>query len=174
MRQKCNVSKIYDASAASVYAGSDINDYLDGDYFNTLGTVEQKVIKQVKLPYATSQGTVYSGTNGLSTKVFLLSAWEVGWTTAYGTLYNDGVKLGYFIAGSDTTATDRRTAYLGTSKSQYHTRSPRPGNDSQLYDVRNDGGFVLIAASATSAGVRPALIIPSTARFDPTTLLLKG
>lgn len=152
------------------YAVSAVNTLLNGNYFNSFGTVEQSVIKQVKIPYVNgtgSGGSVASGVNGLPAKVFLLSGYELGWTTGDSNRFpEDGAKLDYFESSS-----------AGNSKraagDNWWTRSPYTGNATQVWYVTVAGVNEYNSASL-AYDVRPALIIPSTARFDRNTLLLKG
>ena len=65
------------------YAASLVNTYLNGTFLGQFDSKARAAIKQVKIPYFNGIGTsgsVASGSNGLSAKVFLLSAYEVGWS----------------------------------------------------------------------------------------------
>lgn len=151
------------------YAVSAVNALLNGNYFNGFGTVEQTVIKQVKIPYVNgtgSGGSVASGVSGLPAKVFLLSGYELGWTTGDSNRFpEDGAKLDYFESSS-----------AGNSKraagDNWWTRSPYTGNATQVWYVTVAGVNEYNSASL-AYDVRPTLIIPSTSIFDPTTYLLK-
>ena len=144
--------------------------------FNMFGIKEQSAIKQVKIPYRSgggSGGTLASGNNGLLSNAFLLSCHEVGWVpsdlsgnTNYFPV--DGAKLSYFEYGNGTSANQKRkSTYL------WHLRSPRGDSVSRSLNVltsgeRNDDD------TNVSRGVRPALVLPSTAVFDENTMLPKG
>ena len=86
------------------YANSNVHTYLNGDFFSLFDAGVQSAIKLVKIPYVvgTTSTTVASGSNGLSTKVFLLSSYEVGLRRTgagygeYGYVPVDGVCLSYF------------------------------------------------------------------------------
>ena len=154
----------------NTYAISAVNTLLNGDYFNSLGTIEQSTIKQVKIPYVNgtgSSGSVASGANGLSVKVFLLGGYEVGWTTGDNNRFpKDGAKLDYFESSAAGNA--KRAA-----EANQWTRSPYTGNATQTWYI-TVAGVNEYNSSSLAYDIRPALIIPSTARFDRNTLLLKG
>ena len=82
------------------YKDSSIHTYLNGTFYNLIDSNIRAAIKQVKIPYQNgtgSGGSLATGSNGLSTKVFLLSGYEVGWTTSdNGYFPKDGVRLAYF------------------------------------------------------------------------------
>lgn len=80
------------------YAGSTTHSYLNDNFYNLIDSEIRAAIKQVKIPYqkGTGWGSLATGENGLSTKVFLLSGYEVGW--AHNALPKDGAKLDYFAA----------------------------------------------------------------------------
>ena len=158
------------------YESSAINTWLNGEFFNTLGSAEQAAIKQVKIPYRKdggSYGTDQSGANGLSCKVFLLSGYEVGWTTSdYSYCPVDGAKLSYFESGTGTPANNKRIANLNGSAAYWWLRSPSTSYTSNVWYVYTDGGYGSSFAS-NSFGIRPALVLPSNALFDGKTMLLK-
>lgn len=160
----------------NVYTRSAINTWLNGDFFNTLGSIEQASVKQVKIPYCTGGGdtTINSGANGLSVKVFLLGCYEVGWTTSDYSLFNvDGAKLEYFIPSTGSAADNKRTAKLNGREQQWMTRTPVGDGNGAEFVVTSSGRYDT-GLSKTSDGVRPALVLPGNALFDKTTMLLKG
>ena len=130
----------------------------------------------MKIPYCTGGGdtTINSGANGLSVKAFLLGVYEVGWTTSDYSLFNvDGAKLEYFISGTGTAADNKRTAKLNGRDQQWMTRTPVGEGNGAEFVVTSSGRYDT-GLSKTSDGVRPALVLPSTALFDEATMLLKG
>ena len=169
-------------SNESKYPDSRINTWLNGDFFDTLGSAEQATVKQVKIPYCISREStaVNSGANGLSVKAFLLGVYEVGWTNSNSAYMPvDGAKLSYFISGTSTSANNRRTAYSGASTVEWWTRSPfaRPKSESgvaaEVWFV-DDTGYQEQDYVTDYKYIRPALILPKTALFDETTMILKG
>lgn len=174
LRKDIHSKRQWNSSDISTYASSDINTWLNGGFFNSLGNVEQAVVKQVKIPYCVGGGntTINSGTNGLSTKAFLLGGHEVGWISSSSSPL-DGTILFYFISGLGDTAKSKRIAYLDGVATAWWLRSWQTITDSSIWNVISDGGIGAGPAS-NSYGIRPALILPSTAKFDATTMLLKG
>lgn len=172
-----NITRVWDIADVNKYEISTINTWLNGGYFSSLGTVEQATIKQVKIPYRKdggSGGSDQSGVNGLSCKVFLLGGYELGWTTSdNGYFPVDGAKLSYFESGTGSSALSKRIAYLNGSATRWWLRSPFTNNTNYVWSVYSDGNYDLYNAS-NSYGIRPALVLPSNAVFDETTMLLKG
>ena len=177
LRKDIYISKAWHSSDTNKYETSDINTWLNGIFFNGLGTAEQATIKQVKIPYRKnggSGGTDQSGTNGLSAKIFLLSGYEVGWTTSDSSYFPvDGAKLDYFESGTGTSANNKRIANWGGVGTSYWLRSPRTDDINYVYRVNTDGSCSWDNPSLTR-GIRPALVLPSTVLFDETTMILKG
>ena len=176
LRKDIHSERQWAYSNDNVYTRSAINTWLNGDFFNTLGSAEQAAVKQVKIPYCTGGGdtTINSGANGLSVKAFLLGVYEVGWTTSDYSLFNvDGAKLEYFISGTGTAADNKRTAKLNGRDQQWMTRTPVGESNGAEFVVTSSGSYDT-GLSKTSDGVRPALVLPSNALFDETTLILKG
>ena len=176
LRKDIHSNRQWAYSNDNVYTRSAINTWLNGTFFNTLGSAEQATVKQVKIPYCTGGGdtTINSGANGLSVKAFLLGVYEVGWTTSDYSLFNvDGAKLEYFISGTGTAADNKRTAKLNGRDQQWMTRTPVGDGNGAEFVVTSSGRYDT-GLSKTSDGVRPALVLPSNALFDETTMLLKG
>lgn len=176
LRKDIHSERQWNTSDANIYETSTINTWLNGDFFNSLGTTEQAVVKQVKIPYRRggSGGSDQSGANGLSCKVFLLSGYEVGWTTSDSSYFPvDGAKLDYFESGPGTSADSKRIAKLNGSAAGWWLRSPYTGDTGIVCFVGGNGGYYFSNASI-SRGIRPAVILPSNALFDETTMLLKG
>lgn len=154
--------RVWDSSNND-YKNSDIHAYLNGTFLGLFDSDIQSAIKQVKLPYQNgtgSGGSIASGSNGLSTKVFLLGGYEVGWTTANSSYFPvDGACLSYF---SGTSVTDsKRIAYYGGSATGWWLRSPGTGGTGRGWVVGTDGGWNYNLCS-NSCGVRPALVLDSS------------
>lgn len=175
LRKDIHSERQWNSSNVNEYESSAINTWLNGDFFNSLGSVEQAAIKQVKIPYRAgggSGGTDQSGANGLSCKVFLLSGYEVGWTTSDSSYFPvDGAKLDYFAASFG--GNSKRVANFNGSAAIWLLRSPDTGNTARVWNVLSDGDYSYDNASYWH-GIRPALVLPSNAVFDETTMLLKG
>ena len=175
LRKDIHSNRQWNTTNVDIYETSVINTWLNGDFFNSLGAVEQATIKQVKIPYRKdggSGGTDQSGANGLSCKNFLLSGYEVGWTQSVSSYFPiDGASLSYFSGLSATDA--KRIAYLNGSATKWWLRSPYIGATVSAWSVSTNGTGNRDGTSY-SYGIRPALILPSNALFDETTMLLKG
>lgn len=138
------------------YKDSGITSYLNSTFYNLIDSDIRAVIKQVKLPYTNgtgSGGSVASGASGFSTKVFLLSGTEVGFS-GVSYMNTEGAKLSYFDSAS------KRIAYNGSSAAVWWLRSPYTSYASSIWCVRSDGGGGNWGYG-NSCGVRPAFILPS-------------
>ena len=177
LRKDIHSNRVWDSSNVNKYESSAINTWLNGDYFSSLGTVEQAAIKQVKIPYRKDGGPggfIQSGADGLLCKIFLLGGNEVGCTMATNTYFPiDGAKLSYFETGTGTSANNKRIANLNGSAAFWWLRSPSTGSADGVWCVLS-GGNCDDGSAAISYGIRPAVILPSNALFDKTTMLLKG
>lgn len=176
LRKDIHSERQWNTSDANIYETSTINTWLNGDFFNSLGTTEQAVVKQVKIPYRRggSGGTNQSGANGLPCKVFLLGGYEVGFTTSdNGYFPVDGAKLDYFESGTGTSARNKRIANLNGSAASWWLRSPLTNSADNVWLVYFDGDDVG-DFTKESRGIRPVLILPKTALFAEDTMILKG
>lgn len=157
------------SSTINKYESSDIHSYLNSTFLNLFDSNIKGVIKQVKIPYRKgggSGGSDQSGANGLSAKIFLLSSYEVGWTTRDNRYYpHDGAKLDYFEAGTGTSADNKRIAYLNGSAASWWLRSQITDNTTQVFGVYSDGGG-LVSSIVDSNGIRPALVLPQNMEVD--------
>ena len=147
------------------YKDSSIHTYLNGTFYNLIDSDIRAAIKQVKIPYLNGtgggDGSLATGANGLSTKVFLLSGYEVGWTTSDDRNFpKDGIRLAYFGSGSG--GNSKRVAYNGSSADRWWLRSPHTNNHGSVWAVNTEGSYDAGRWNYHSCGVRPALILPST------------
>ena len=144
---------------------STIHSYLNGTFLNLFESNIRDAIKQVKLPYRKnggSGGSDQSGANGLLCKIFLLSGYEIGFTTSDNPYFPvDGAKLSYFEAGTGSSALNKRIAYLNGSAASWWLRSPNTSRTGSVWYVLTNGSYGISSASS-SHGIRPALVLPST------------
>ena len=133
------------------YKDSSIHSYLNSTFYNLIDSQIRAVIKQVKIPYTNSG--VQSGANGLSTKVFLLSGTEVGFS-GVSYMNTEGAKLSYFDSAS------KRVAYNGSSAAIWWLRSPYTSDYNVVWRVYADGSNYNDWYNY-SYGVRPAFVLPS-------------
>ena len=144
---------------------STIHSYLNGTFLNLFESNIRDAIKQVKLPYRKnggSGGSDQSGANGLLCKIFLLSGYEIGFTTSDNSYFPvDGAKLSYFEAGTGSSALNKRIAYLNGSAASWWLRSPYTDYTNNVWHVYTNG-YCDDCLASNSCGIRPALILPST------------
>ena len=111
---------------------STIHSLLNSTFLNAFESNIRDAIKQVKIPYRKnggSGGSDQSGANGLLCKIFLLSGYEIGFTTSDNSYFPvDGAKLSYFEAGTGSSALNKRIAYLNGSAADWWLRSPNTNN----------------------------------------------
>ena len=171
LRKDCYESRAWHISNANDYANSTIHSYLNGTFLGLLDSNTQAAVKQAKIPYRAGSGystTVTSGSSGLSTKIFLLSATEVGLTGTEYNPTNEGATLSYF-SGTDTSGEDtKRVAYLNGSATIWWLRSP------YCYSSYGSGFSLRVYTNgrwssgncSNSCGIRPALVLPHTTKID--------
>ena len=133
------------------YKDSSVHSYLNNTFYILIDSQIRAVIKQVKIPYTNSG--VQSGANGLSTKVFLLSGTEVGFS-GVSYMNTEGAKLSYFDSAS------KRVAYNGSSAAGWWLRSPLTYGG-HVWLVKPDGSYDDWGCGG-ACGVRPAFVLPSS------------
>lgn len=185
LMKNCYDTTKWHSKATNLYASSTFKTYLNGTFYNLFGTTEKNVIKQVKIPYVShinrATSTISSGANGLSSYVFPLSCYEIGWTIG---IYTDddgyteaipvsGAKLAYFSSGNTTEANNKRIAYLNDAQYPWWLRDGLyKAGMAGVYAV-SDTGAGYDYDSRIPCGVRPCIVIDSTSIFDINTLTLK-
>lgn len=172
LRKDIHSKRPWNTSNVNTYANSAINTWLNGDFFNSLGSIEKATIKQAKIPYCIGNGdsTVNSGVNGLPCKFFLLAGYEIG-NGGVNNLPQDGAKLDYFNQNSNNDS--KRIAYLNGSANYWGLRSPYTYGSIDAWGLTTQGGCSRFNVD-NSFGIRPACILPQTAKFDANTMVLKG
>lgn len=151
------------SSNTNDYANSTIHSYLNSTFLNLFESNIKNAIKQVKLPYRKGSGTsttVTSGSNGLSAKIFLLSATETSFSFS-SMPSGEGAELAYFKGCADNSSDSKRVAYLNGSATYWWLRSPNCYNFVSALYVSSNGDWNNYYCSS-SYGIRPALILPST------------
>lgn len=156
-------NRAWHSSNTNDYANSTIHSYLNSTFLNLFESNIKNAIKQVKLPYRKGSGTsttVTSGSNGLSAKIFLLSATETSFDFSYMPS-GEGAELAYFKGCADNSSDSKRVAYLNGSAAYWWLRSPDCYGFSNALYVLSSGDWFGRSCSS-SYGIRPALILPST------------
>ena len=165
LRQDLIENRVWDSGNVNKLESSDIQPWLNSTMLGKYDANIQAAIKQVKIPYRMnggSGGTDQTGANGLSCKVFLLSGYEVGWTTSDNSYFPvDGAKLSYFESGTGSSANNKRIAKLNGSATYWWLRSPLTNGTNYVWSVNSGGNYNYWRAD-NSYGVRPALVLPST------------
>lgn len=151
------------SSNTNDYANSTIHSYLNSTFLNLFESNIKNAIKQVKLPYRKGSGTsttVTSGSNGLSAKIFLLSATETSFSFS-SMPSGEGAELAYFKGCADNSSDSKRVAYLNGAATVWWLRSPHCGYFGRALYVSSNGDWYGNLCS-NLYGIRPALILPST------------
>ena len=176
LRKDIAESRAWD-STNNDYKNSDIHAYLNGNWTSRYEAGILSQIKEVKIPYVNgtgSGGSVASGANGLSCKIFLLSGYELGWTTSDISYFpRDGAKLSYFSSGTGSAANNKRIANYNGSATGWWLRSPHTTYVGRVWYVSSGGGYDYWNYNDT-CGVRPALVLPSTALVDQNLNLIES
>lgn len=156
-------NRAWHSSNTNDYANSTIHSYLNSTFLNLFESNIKNAIKQVKLPYRKGSGTsttVTSGSNGLSAKIFLLSATETSFSFSYMPS-GEGAELAYFKGCADNSSDSKRVAKLNGSAADWWLRSPYCYNSNYALYVYSSGDWDYNFCSY-SFGIRPALILPSS------------
>ena len=143
------------------YKNSNVHSYLNGEFLSLFETSIQNAIKQVKIPYRDGNGhaAIKTGANGLLTKIFLLSASELG-ESYFGP---DGATLDYF---KDAQTNDSKLkAYYNGELRGWQLRSTTYSATYQSdwtahVNVNRYGEVSIIGSVYGDEEVRPALIVP--------------
>lgn len=157
-------NRAWHSSNTNDYANSTIHSYLNSTFLNLFESNIKNAIKQVKLPYRKGSGTsttVTSGSNGLSAKIFLLSATETSFDFSYMPS-GEGAELAYFKGCADNSSDSKRVAKLNGSAAFWWLRSPDCYNNSNYALFVSSNGDWYGNYCSNSYGIRPALILPST------------
>ena len=168
LRKTVAPSRVWD-STNNDYKNSDIQAYLNGSWTSRYEPWVMEKVRQVKIPYQDgvgNAGRIESGENGLSCKLFLLGAYELGWTDRWDEGFpEDGVKLDYFTDGTSSSADGKRVAVFDDGgEASWWLRSCVQRGSAGVWRVMTDGDFDGIQCNR-DFGVRPAVIL------DPATLV---
>lgn len=158
---------------ANVYANNTIQPYLNETFLNLFDSGIREAIKQVKIPYVNGTGNspVASGASGLSTKIFLLSGYEVGFTISLNLYFPiDGAKLSYFQSGNNSSANSKRIAYMNSGVANWWLRSPYTIGAYAVWYVTVGGVYDNWSSNYTH-GIRPAMIFPFETTVDSNMLI---
>ncbi len=177
LREKGIDNRAWDGTSENYinsYELSTIHKWLNNTFYNTIESKIRNAIVQVKIPFKKGIGNVsseivYVREHGLPCKIFLLSGYEVGFTTSDDKyLPVDGAKLSYFLNGnSDNTAKSKRIATNSAGNAVFWwLRSANTGNSSDAMDVGTDGALYSNGTCSTGIAPRPALVLSSSLLVD--------
>ena len=167
LMKDCYTERQWDSSDNAYYESS-INSYLQNTFYGYFDSSVKSLIKDAKIPYCSGRGssTVNTWPSGNNCHVFLLSGYEVGYTTSTDSSFPaDGAKLDYFESGNGTSADSKRIANYNGSATHWWLRSPMTINTDFVYGVYSNGRY-FSSAESNSRGIRPAFILPHTAKID--------
>ena len=160
--------RVWNSSPRNSYSESTIHTYLNSTFLGLFDADIQSVIKQVKIPYLDGLGsvsTILTGASGLSTKIFLLSMRELGFTISVSYTKDDGAVLEYFsdceVIGDD----DKRVALYNSTASEWWTRSAQTNTDNTVWRSGITGNNTSRTCTYDD-GIRPAVIMPSTLKVS--------
>lgn len=148
----------WNSNSELLYENSSIHSYLNSTFLSLFDANIQSAIKQAKIPYLKGGkgGSVQSGANGLSCKVFLLGGYELNFRNIFPA---DGAGLDGFAE-----SIINNPAYLATyngTLTKWWLRSITTLDINYAGLVR---GYTYESASVTeSYGIRPCIILPSDA-----------
>lgn len=169
MKDIYEIRKWHTTSLENNLENSTVHSYLNGTFLNLFDANIRDAIKQVKIPYRKgvgNGGTDQSGANGLSCKAFLLSGYELGWTTSDSNYFPvDGAKLDYFMSGSTTAADSKRIANYKGSANYWWLRSPNTNGSSKVWYVISSGGYGNNSYVTGQLGIRSTFIFPQNDVF---------
>lgn len=162
LMKDCYEMRQWNSNSELLYENSSIHFYLNSTFLNLFDANIWDAIKQVKIPYLKGGkgGSVQSGANGLSCKVFLLSGYELNFRNIFPA---DGAGLDGF-AESIT----NNSAYLATYNGTLTKWWLRSISTLQYSDAAGlVSGYSYNSDSVTkSYGIRPCIILPSNTLVD--------
>lgn len=162
LMKDCYEMRQWSSNSELLYENSSIHYYLSSTFLNLFDANIRDAIKQVKIPYLKGGkgGSVQSGANGLSCKVFLLSGYELNFRNIFPA---DGAGLDGF-AESIT----NNSAYLATYNGTLTKWWLRSISILQYVDAAGlVSGYSYDSDSVTkSYGIRPCIILPSNTLVD--------
>lgn len=139
--------------SSNSYGSSDIHSYLNSTFINLFDSSVKNVIKRVNIPYTNGSGTsgsVVTGSNGLSAKIFLLSYTETGFSGDTDANI-EGVCLSAFKGNAKPAASGR-----------FWLRTPSNANTTKAFIAFGDVSASGDVTVSVTAGVRPACVIDSS------------
>lgn len=171
MAVKCPNYQDYWSTSNNSYASSIPHSWFNTTYLASFDIDIQKAIKSVKIPYtngAGNVGSVATGANGLSAKIFLPSLAELDLTNTGANV--EGATLAYF----EGAANSKRVAGAGSYTAiNYFTRTPSNANNTNAYAISTTGSASSInIVSKNKRYFRPTLIMPYNLTVDDSGMVI--
>lgn len=161
--------KVIEPVSDMYYHGSNIHEYLNGDFLGLLDAGLQDTIIQAKIPDRTHDDDVLEKENGLSVKVFVLSLSELN----FGERPSVGSTLSYFDKGVSTfQPNEHLIATLDGVAENWIVRSYSI-TGSHYISIDTKGVFGNHDSERT-VGIRPAMIVPFETRVTNTRHKIMG
>ena len=156
----------WDTDNDTQYNGSMVHDDLTNIYFYYFDSTIQSIIKTVYIPYSSRRtygNSVDYKSKSLSTKLFLLSIYEVGIASEDVSSAEPTTILDYFNGASAS----KRIAYRNGTASEWWLRTKTTPNDHIAYiNTVGTDSAVKATTGLGNKGIRPALVLPSTQLVD--------
>lgn len=188
LREKAHTKMVWDdrtnldADRGNYYETSLIHRWLNSNFLDSVDPRIAAAIKTVKIPYKKDKGNesmaVQSGSSGLSCKVFLLSGFEVGFTSSDydGRFFADGARLSYFLSGNtDTSAKSRRICQDSAGNAvMWWLRSPIKDESFRVWCIKTNGEYhydSYYGLNHPQVWARPAFVVPYTVLVEPNNCL---
>lgn len=152
------ISEWYDYGGRSGYWRMNVDITDDGVIYYTPEEIEKG---------SGSSTTVSSGSNGLTAKIFLLSAAETSLNIGSSMPNGEGSELAYFKGCADKNADSKRIAKDGRNAKRWWLRSPYcsiSATSAMIIDTSGDWNF---STCTSSNSIRPAFILPPSPPADP-------
>lgn len=157
---------------SSIYETSTIREWLNNEYWNTIDQEIRDKIPFVKIPYTSlyiddddsddNRINIFTGANGLSSHVFIPSAYELGFTEYNNTsLPVDGANLSYFSIGTSSYANDKRIRHLEDGRAMHYVTRTNydPKATTSIIGVTASGGIGFLNTYIANFNPIPVIMI---------------
>lgn len=149
------------------YQNSDMHLWLNSTFLDSFEISIKNSIPEIMISFRSGSGTsrsISSGSHGLSTRAFILSTSEVGWSSdiwSEAMTDAEGIMFDFFIEGSTEEANQRRV-----DANNWWLRSPGILDSTFFWFVNSFGDGGLTNASFSEFAVRPAFALPSSLHIN--------
>ena len=153
MREDIHSKRLWNTTINNVYASSEIHAWLNGTYLNYLDESVRGQIQDTSIPVV--------GSGRITTKVFLLSYTEVGFTqedNRHSPI--EGTALGYFSSNA------ARVAYLNGAPTIWWLRSKSTSGTTRYVLTVYSNGSNNSDSCDVADGIRPCFCLPAAMLFS--------